>query len=147
MILQCKAMKIEELKVFDLVMVNGKPIVTGNGIYVVHSGDSIEYIGKATSRSFVERFPSHFDVRDDAWFNTLIKKVKAKRNEKDVYKHLGGMYVVLINVDNKKMLSGVAGLEDAMRIAMAPALNPVSKKIMERQGDITKNKIKEYLNC
>ena len=29
------------------------------------------YVGKATSRSFVERVPSHFDQRQDTWFNTL----------------------------------------------------------------------------
>ena len=31
--------------------------------------------GKATSRSFIERIPSFFDQRKDAWFNTLSKRI------------------------------------------------------------------------
>ena len=63
LILANKSMMIKNLRVFDLVMCDDKIIKTGNGIYIVHSGTKIDYVGKATSRSFVERIPAHFDSR------------------------------------------------------------------------------------
>jgi hypothetical protein len=44
-----------------------------NGLYFFFGGEphGLQYVGKCTSRSFVERIPSHFDQREKAWFNTL----------------------------------------------------------------------------
>jgi hypothetical protein len=47
-----------------------------NGLYLFFDNEEeLWYIGKATSRSFIERVPSHFDQRHDAWFNTLPRKI------------------------------------------------------------------------
>jgi hypothetical protein len=35
----------------------------------------LKYIGKATSRSFIERIPSHFNQLLEAWFNKLSKRI------------------------------------------------------------------------
>ncbi len=49
-----------------------------NGIYLFFDEENeLWYVGKATSRSFIERVPAHFDQREDAWFNSLPKKVMA----------------------------------------------------------------------
>ena len=47
-----------------------------NGLYLFFNNENeLWYVGKATSRSFIERIPAHFDQREIAWFNTLPKKV------------------------------------------------------------------------
>ena len=47
-----------------------------NGLYLFFDDDNeLWYVGKCTARSFIERIPSHFVPRQDAWFNTLPKKI------------------------------------------------------------------------
>jgi hypothetical protein len=48
-----------------------------NGLYFIFGGNSreLQYVGKCTSRSFIERIPAHLDQREWAWFNTLPKKI------------------------------------------------------------------------
>jgi hypothetical protein len=50
-----------------------------NGLYFFFGGIPrvLQYVGKCTSRSFVERVPSHFDQREGAWFATLPTKLAA----------------------------------------------------------------------
>jgi hypothetical protein len=63
---------LSELRLFDLVEVDGGPLRTGNGVYVFHghlkteSDVNVLYVGKSESRSFLERIPAHFDPRDSA---------------------------------------------------------------------------------
>ena len=39
-----------------------------NGLYFIFDGDlrELQYVGKCTSKSFIERIPSHFDQREHA---------------------------------------------------------------------------------
>jgi hypothetical protein len=52
------------------------------GLYFFWSADhdEIAYVGMAKSRAFIERVPSHLDVRPDAWFATLLERLQ--ENEK-----------------------------------------------------------------
>lgn len=45
------------------------------GCYVFMNDNAVEYVGKCSSRCFVERIPSHFDPRERGWFNNYIKLV------------------------------------------------------------------------
>ena len=49
-----------------------------NGLYFIfgENPNELKYIGKCTSRSFIERIPAHFDQREDSWFGTLPKRVR-----------------------------------------------------------------------
>lgn len=62
--------KISELKISDLV------IYPGIGVYLFynHAEKKWWYVGKSTSRSFVERIPSHYDPRASSWMNVLTKR-------------------------------------------------------------------------
>ena len=51
-----------------------------HGIYVFKSQKGDVYVGKCTSRSFVERISAHFDNRDGAWMNTILKKISKSNN-------------------------------------------------------------------
>ncbi len=62
--------KISELKISDLV------IYPGIGVYLFynHIEKKWWYIGRNTSRSFIERIPSHYDTRASGWMNALTKR-------------------------------------------------------------------------
>ena len=51
-------------------------VMEANGVYFFFDDRKcLQYIGKATSKSFIERIPAHFDPRRDSWFNTVTKKM------------------------------------------------------------------------
>jgi hypothetical protein len=69
---------LSDVTIGDLCSMSEYP----NGLYFFFDGNprKLQYVGKCTSRSFVERIPAHFDQREDAWFNTLPKKLALKGN-------------------------------------------------------------------
>jgi hypothetical protein len=64
---------LSEVTIGELCSMSDYP----NGLYFIFGGNprELQYIGKCTSRSFIERIPSHLDQREWAWFNTLPKKL------------------------------------------------------------------------
>ena len=61
--------RISDLKLIDLVL----PANQCNGIYFFVSPDgNVVYVGKASSRSFVERLGGHFDLRAGNWFSSFL---------------------------------------------------------------------------
>jgi len=72
--LQGAATKVlSDVTINDLCSMSEYP----HGLYFFFDGNprKLQYVGKCTARSFVERIPAHFDQREDAWFNTLPKKL------------------------------------------------------------------------
>jgi len=69
---------LSDVTIGDLCSMSEYP----NGLYFFFDGNprKLQYVGKCTSRSFVERIPAHFDQREDAWFNTLPTKLALKGN-------------------------------------------------------------------
>jgi len=116
--------KISDVTVSDL---SGTSIA--NGIYVFKKGEEIWYIGKSTSRSFVERIPSHFDQRKGAWFATIPHKILRLSS--------GGTYAsslaealtleVMLLGETEKSIS--QRLESMLRDYMKPKLNPGKRTI------------------
>ena len=95
-----------------------------NGVYLFFDDQSAPwYVGKATSRSFIERVPSHFVQREDAWFNTLPKRVKRVcgiDSYSDALQLALSLQIVLIGVRE----TGTAlKLEGALRAYLRPKLN------------------------
>ena len=44
-----------------------------HGIYILKEASEIRYVGKASSRPFIERVPAHLDVRGNSWMNTMLR--------------------------------------------------------------------------
>ena len=62
--------KIRDLKLTDLVL----PANQCNGIYFfVNPNGDVVYVGKASSRCFVERLGGHFDLRAENWFSSFLR--------------------------------------------------------------------------
>lgn len=95
-----------------------------NGIYFFYDDSlrELQYVGKCTSRSFIERLPAHFDQRELAWFNNLPKKVAQQSN-------INYSEALIISLDFKIVLLGftdsklAAKFETIFRHAYRPVLN------------------------
>lgn len=115
-----------------------------NGIYLFF-GDANElwYVGKATSRSFIERIPSHFDAREEAWFNTLPRKIRDKDgiDYPSAHQKALSLKLALIGIPctSPDMKLKIGKFESALRCHLRPRLN---HKITVGRGILGKQKIK-----
>lgn len=95
-----------------------------NGLYLFFNEENeLMYVGKATSRSFIERIPAHFDQREDAWFNSLPKKIKSLYKIDSYQTALEialSLNFVMIGIKEK---SAATKLESALRFHLQPKLN------------------------
>ena len=92
---EAKGIKVAELFVNQLISPDPN---LNHGIYVFKSQKGEVYVGKCTSRSFVERIAAHFDNRDNAWMNTILKKISKVICVKHIKKSfiISGLSLVLI---------------------------------------------------
>jgi hypothetical protein len=77
-----------------------------NGIYLIFGGNLNEtkYIGKCTSRSFIERIPSHFDQREDSWFGTLPKRVRQEgQSYQEAIEECMSFKIILLGIQDKNI--------------------------------------------
>jgi len=63
-----------EVRIGELAGISDTP--TGVYLFYEPGTDRLMYAGKATSRSFIERIPAHFDPREGAWMNSLPKHIR-----------------------------------------------------------------------
>ena len=107
-----------------------------NGLYVFYRAEGVlpvvMYVGKCTSRSFLERIPAHLESREECWFNTL--SCRAKEWKKDIEDLeaasdycLENLAVAIIPIDcgdrDREKTSRVGQLE--RRLRDPKALNPL----------------------
>ena len=107
-----------------------------NGLYIFYRAEGVlpvvMYVGKCTSRSFLERVPAHLESREECWFNTLSNRAMSDRKDID---NLGdasdycleNLAVAVIPIDcgdrDREKTSRVGLLERRLRDPLA--LNPV----------------------
>ena len=72
---QRAGLKIKDLRIDQLIFYKEQPIYTGCGVYIFRHKQQIFYVGKNSARCFVERIPSHFDIRSGGWFNRLLRLI------------------------------------------------------------------------
>jgi hypothetical protein len=114
----------------DLASVAGTPCT---GVYFFFERDESAYIGKASSRAFIERVPSHFDTRPDCWFGTLIKRLNATTGGTPdagaILDRALGMRISLLLVGDPETAEEV---ERCLRHAFGPSLNtPKNRKTVD----------------
>lgn len=112
--------RIAEVTILDLCSMPEYP----NGLYFFFNQDErpLQYVGKCTSRSFVERIPAHFDQREDAWFNTVPRKLVEQRQMtyQRALEEALTFEVVLLGINEADL---AADLERIFRHTYQPALN------------------------
>lgn len=81
---------VAELRVFALAVRSGRPRLIGRGVYCFSTAErDVLYVGKTTSRRFIERIPAHFDSQ--GWFGTFWKRMAehyASDSAEDIVKRL-----------------------------------------------------------
>jgi hypothetical protein len=121
---------LKEVTIFNLIENNGVALNAVNGVYVFHDYNSFFYIGKCSSRSFVERIPSHFDIRPNGWFNTLLKYLCDYNNYDSFFDAAmfakNNLLLVLITMQDSVNCSEA---EKLLRLLLRPKLNPYKGKI------------------
>jgi len=122
--------------------------IPSNGLYVFYRTMGISptplYVGKSTSRSFLERIPSHLESRAECWFNTLINRAKMWNNRienlEDASEYcLSNLSVALIPIDcgdrDPELVKRVSRLERYLRdpAGLNPAWNLCTNLIGGKQ--------------
>ena len=118
-----------------------------NGLYIFYRVDGpmpiVMYVGKCTSRSFLERVPAHLESREVCWFNTLTKRAKTLHNGEDPLTFeqasdhcLDNLAVAIIPMEcgdrDREKTSRVGQLE--RRLRDPKALNPLWNSCDNRVG-------------
>ena len=122
------SLTIEKLCLFDRHI---------HGVYFIYDHDNLIYVGMSSSRSFIERIPSHFDRRQKGWFNTLARKVFEKQpdtacNESNVYspcfdlavKKALGYRLFILCIEHRE---DIPMIERMFRTLLEPKLNTRKK--------------------
>ncbi|TBV87400.1 hypothetical protein [Lysinibacillus sp. OL1] len=68
-----------------------------NGIYIIKENENVVYVGKATSRIFLERFAGHFDTRKGGGFNNLLKTIAKSKGNTDSDEDLKNVWRTVLN--------------------------------------------------
>jgi hypothetical protein len=128
------------LKISDLIF-NGDRLMIedGRGVYIFYNskGNRFLYVGKCSSRHFVERISSHFDPRLNGWFNSLLKTlikneinqsnhdkqalISAKLNE--IFAINGTYKLCLLFVPDHFDPKRISKLETVLRVVLNPLNN------------------------
>jgi hypothetical protein len=66
-----KSKRMREVTLADLTI----HVSSFGGIYAFYNDSDCLYVGKTSSRSFIERIAGHFDSRETAYMNHFLKKL------------------------------------------------------------------------
>ena len=133
-ILKSNKIKLSDLKLIDLIYFKNKPILSGNGVYMFFDMNNCIYVGKCSSRSFIERIPDHLDMREIKGWGfascaRLLQDNKKVRDHKEAVNYLLNCYSFLINFTNIHDLPKYCyKLEKIFRYIFSP-LNELSNNI------------------
>jgi hypothetical protein len=114
--------------------------IHSNGLYFIFGGNSreLQYVGKCTSRSFIERIPAHLDQRDWAWFNTLPKKLmRDGKCYSSALEEALSFEIVLFGIRN---IETACQLERVFRHSYTPVLN-TPRRINGFDSNVTLDKL------
>lgn len=135
-----KGILLKNLTIKDLVFNGSKDIRTGNGVYVFKDIERNIYVGKCSSRNFVERIPAHFDIRHNGWFNSLLRnlvkngeKIADDENLTKAARYsFDNLSLLLINFEDYDK-DKINNLENLLRIVLKPLNQFKRKKFSERE--------------
>jgi hypothetical protein len=116
---------IREMKFYDLVFEIGTDGFVGNGVYALKDSDKVVYVGKASSRPFIERWGGHLDLREEGGFNNLLKTIRSQNDLKSLgvaAKLLGDLNLVVVRF-NKPEFMYIAALEKLFLNLWHPVYN------------------------
>lgn len=79
--------KMKDVLLGDFILNKPDGYDLNHGVYIFKdSSSNIMYIGKASSRPFIERIPAHLDTRARGWFNNMLKIISTETSPSDYLK-------------------------------------------------------------
>jgi hypothetical protein len=79
--------KMKEVLLGDFILNKPDGYDLNHGVYIFKdSSSNIMYVGKASSRPFIERIPAHLDTRARGWFNYMLKIISIENSPNDYLK-------------------------------------------------------------
>lgn len=127
-------------------------IYPGIGLYFFYDlNNRLQYVGKCTSRSFIERVPSHFDCRKHAQFATLVKRMGAEDFKNDdvseiTHKAISELKLFLINFTYDGLIRNDRNYsEEEVKPetdSQAIYVRILEKKIIETNGPLLNRKVR-----
>ena len=144
---ESKKKKVKELRIHDLIFDSSKPIKPDTGVYIFYSnkGDCL-YVGKNSSKKFAERIPEHFVLTEDAWFNTLLKrmvKIGEATDLIDAAKKAMCYQLLIIPIRNDDDDLPIQKIESFFRRILKPTMNRYANNVSNM---CVYNRIKKNLN-
>lgn len=115
------APKLLELPVGDLLL----DPASCSGVYIFSDDSKILYIGKCTSKPFIERIGSHLTPRRGDFFNRFVKAIYKKLFESGMLR--GKAFDEQMDIDNI-MTPEVLNVLQKMRVTFIPFLMETYKK-------------------
>lgn len=135
--LSSAAKLVRQVTIEDLVATKTEQ---STGLYFFFEGDTLMYVGKSSSRAFIERVPSHFDVRPGSWFGTLLIKLAEPVpgcQPAECLERALNMRLALLVADSNIMDIGdvkdlLRSIEYSLRVVLRPELNaPSNPKLID----------------
>ncbi|NMD02578.1 MAG: hypothetical protein GYA71_04835 [Bacteroidales bacterium] len=138
------------MKIADLIFKDQELIINGIGLYIfykVNQEKPFLYVGKCSSRHFIERISSHFDPRLNGWFNSFLKTLMKNENLKsdiekqrfinkkisEIFSSNSGYKIGLIEVPSDFKAKSIEKIESILRFI----LEPINKKKKGPDKNIT----------
>jgi hypothetical protein len=78
--------KVNQILLSDFILEEPNGYELNHGIYIFKKGTENIYIGKASSRPFIERVPAHLDIRRNGWMNNMLKYLSKDSDPKNYLK-------------------------------------------------------------
>jgi len=98
------------------------------GVYFFFEAARLAYVGKASSRAFIERVPSHLDVRPEGWFGTLLKQLGKAPQLPPIQCVDRALSMRLALLVAEPSVVDIARVEDVFRHGFGPLLNAPRKR-------------------
>ncbi len=120
--LQRSAKRLGDVTLEDLVAPDPK---ASNGLYAFFLDQDVCYVGCARSRALIERVASHLDMREEAWFGTLLERLARRKGGRvKRWEIVGEALDARVAVIFKNVARGDLGTaERALRHAFRPTFN------------------------
>jgi hypothetical protein len=129
--------KLNQLLLKDFVLKEPIDCNLSHGVYVFKEKTEIRYVGKASSRPFIERVPAHLDTRGYGWMNTMLKYLsKEDKREK------GYLEESIYAIDNFELLLVLFKTEDCIK----ENITKVESYLIENTNCLNKKKRKKRID-
>jgi hypothetical protein len=135
---QAEKKPLGDLRIYDLLRDGDRPLLWGVYFFYSREGSCL-YVGKNSSRKFVERIPVHLCLYPKDWMNHLVQRIRD-------YEELNSLIdaaeaarthtLLLVPVSQKEQTKHLAALEKFFRLFAEPKYNALPRRKRHNRIDL-----------